>query len=1079
MTGGDHSSNNTPVKEEQNQHNTPLHITAHSISNSANTDNMNDNKHNAHALGKSSQGLHPPENGNSNEFGLSPQNYFDSNWASSLLMDPNSDILYNMDFDSQENLTTANSMIYHSNTPTETPGINMKLGLAPSQPTINGVVPLEHQVPQISRPASNFAPKSQQEYIQAQQSIPPQQQNIPPHQQNLPPQQQNLPPQQQNLPPQQQNLPPQQQNLPPQQQNLPRRQQNIPPAQQTKSTKQRRPCDHCRRRKTKCVIIPNTNNCAQCESKSLTCTYVGLALKRKTGYDSDGDSKRLKTTNEKTRENKLGNEQTNQVMGPIQVDRSTIVAPNVPIRDVAPVRDYSSINNSLLQKTLSLQFPRSSFYVGPTSYLYDINLLNLIIDSQNNANGTISNKGNTSNNGSGKIEQVNLSNSTSLRKVGDNAQFILKDDQSPRSYQNMSNDVDTVEKFVAPHGQILIDLYFRIIHPSYPILHKKVFLEKYSRTHREFSAPLLAAVYALAIQWWEYDPQLNKFPKPNVDLILKVGLNNYLLEILKRPKLSAVQAGLLLLQCKHIIQSSNEQDTAVKNSANTNSPALTSDSHYSDWVLCSQVITLAEELGLGLNCKNWKLPKWERGLRKRLAWAVYMEDKWLSLKNSRPSHINELNWVVVSLIDEDFPEKHGDGDLKEGSSDIDNGKKIFMNLINLTMILSDILDKFYSMKAMAEINDIAQVLQIAKPLQLRLRNWYHSLPVDLQMSSVQPRKLCSNGYLQLAYFATELTLHRKIITTIFVQSLAGNPPPKELVGVCRTAAKTRLSASIEFVRDLKPEHMHSFWHSSSSSNFTLICTFAAILYMTSSNKEESDFYKDQIFNYRWILKISSKGFDRICDVLSELDTVLNHIPGLLNDNSDLPMMAPNESASGYSHSQILQDIPAGASQFSFRDTSLYLNFNRPSSMMYNKQDFDKNSNNNDENNRMRTTHQQYTNRQGDDYDSPYESHLNHSSTPYSNQGQHHLQNGNQISSVQHQVQDLSPKTMIKHQLPFGSENEQRAISDNSPVDHHTLHNMNSNMDNIHVTHTSKTHNISPTNNDGIKSDLKSDKEERK
>ena len=112
-------------------------------------------------------------------------------------------------------------------------------------------------------------------------------------------------------------------------------------------------------------------------------------------------------------------------------------------------------------------------------------------------------------------------------------------------------------------------------------------------------------MYALAIQWWDYDPQLNKFPKPNVDLILKVGLNNYLLEILKRPKLSAVQAGLLLLQCKHIIQNNSERDIqALKNSANANTPTLTSDSHYSDWVLCSQVITLAEELGLGLNCNG-------------------------------------------------------------------------------------------------------------------------------------------------------------------------------------------------------------------------------------------------------------------------------------------------------------------------------------------------------------------------------------------------------------------------------------------------------------------------------------------
>ena len=206
-----------------------------------------------------------------------------------------------------------------------------------------------------------------------------------------------------------------------------------------------------------------------------------------------------------------------------------------------------------------------------------------------------------------------------------------------RSYQTMSNDVDTIEKFIAPHGQILIDLYFRIIHPSYPILHKKVFLEKYSRTHREFSAPLLAAVYVLAIQWWDYDPQLNKFPKPNVEMILKIGLNNYFLEILKRPKLSAVQAGLLLLQCKHIIQSKKLSNNNVGTGPNASvGPSAIGDTDYSEWVLCSQVVALAEELGLGLDCNNWKLPKWERGLRKRLAWAVYMEDKWLSLKHSRP-----------------------------------------------------------------------------------------------------------------------------------------------------------------------------------------------------------------------------------------------------------------------------------------------------------------------------------------------------------------------------------------------------------------------------------------------------------
>lgn len=637
--------------------------------------------------------------------------------------------------------------------------------------------------------------------------------------------------------------------------------------EETERKKTRRPCDHCRRRKTRCVITPGAANCVQCEAKSLPCTFTAQALKRKP-VDID-DSTAKKNSDFFTSGN--------------------IKAPNVPIRDVAPIQDYSSMNNSLLKKTLSLQFPRSSFYIGPSSYIYDINLLNLIIDSQNRQRA--SSKPN-----SGKIEQINLSDSISLRKVSEEAQFILKDDQSPQSYQTMLNDVDAIEKFVAPHGQILIDLYFRIIHPSYPILHKKVFLEKYSRTHREFSAPLLAAVYVLAIQWWDYDPSLNRFPKPNVEMILKIGLNNYLLEILKRPKLSAVQAGLLLLQCKHIVRvSKNNKESDLNN----NQPNSGDDLGYSDWVLCAQVTSLAEELGLGLDCTDWKLPKWERGLRKRLAWAVFIEDKWLALKNSRPSHIHESNWIVTSLIEEDFPEKHGDGDLKEGSSDIDNGKKIFMCLIELSLILSQILDDFYSMKSIDKLKgDISEILKLAKPIQLKLRNWYHSLPVSLQMSSVQPRKLCSNGYLQLAYFATELTLHRKIITSIYEQTMNGRPIAKELVNVCRSAAKTRLLAAIDFVRDLKPEHIHSFWHSSSASNFTLIGTFASILYISAPTNEESTFFKDQIFNYRWILKISSKGFDQVGDALLQLDLVLTHIPGLLNEGGDLPMVLPT-----------VQDIP--------------------------------------------------------------------------------------------------------------------------------------------------------------------------
>ncbi|ODQ80479.1 hypothetical protein BABINDRAFT_160758 [Babjeviella inositovora NRRL Y-12698] len=642
---------------------------------------------------------------------------------------------------------------------------------------------------------------------------------------------------------------------PPSVQNVPAAQAapgvQIPPSQETQSLpdgkketlprSKVRPCDHCRRRKTKCVIIPATNNCVQCETKGLRCTYSDTTMKRSIALVDEGTKRRRSASPADIAPTPSVTPHVNPHFQPsFQVPPNTQINQH-PIRDVQPVTDYSSMPHLLLKKTLSLQYPRSSFYVGPTS-VFDTSLLNQMrLD---------------------KVDSVQLSPTISLRKVGDNVQFTLRDDYTDDLFSRSEQDVDAVERLVAPHGQVLIDLYFRIIHPSFPILHKKVFLEKYSRTHREFSAPLLAAVYVLATLWWDYDPQLSQYPKPDVAQLNRIAIRTFS-DVIERPKLSAVQAGLLLLQCR--------------------------PDHARNWVMCLQVVALAEELGLGLNCATWRLPKWERGLRRRLAWAVFMQDKWLSLTESRPSHIAiGRDWLVQPVSEEDFPEKPGDGDAQEGSTDIENGKFLFREMISLSIIVSEILDTFFTMHAMQTVTRIDHVLKLAKPLQLKLRNWYHSLPTALHMASMQPRKLCPNGYLQLAYFATEITLHRKIITCLTHET------PRELVQVCRAAAKTRLLAAVEFVRDLRPEHIHAFWHSSATANFALIGTFAAILFYTAPGPQEAAFFKDQIFNYRWTLRVSAKGFDQAASALEKLDMMLLHIPGLLTETvAQSPSPGPN------------------------------------------------------------------------------------------------------------------------------------------------------------------------------------------
>lgn len=103
--------------------------------------------------------------------------------------------------------------------------------------------------------------------------------------------------------------------------------------------------------------------------------------------------------------------------------------------------------------------------------------------------------------------------------------------------------------------------------------------------------------------------------------------------------------------------------------------------------------------------------------------------------------------------------------------------------------------------------NVKQVLHIAKPIQIKLREWRRDLPESLHMESTKARKKSSTGSLHLAYYAAEVILHKAIIF-----SLSSTPCDPSVVDVCRGAARERAIASIDFVKSLKPEQIQSFWH---------------------------------------------------------------------------------------------------------------------------------------------------------------------------------------------------------------------------------------------------------------------------
>lgn len=518
----------------------------------------------------------------------------------------------------------------------------------------------------------------------------------------------------------------------------------------------------------------------------------------------------------------------------------------------------------MLKRTLGLQADRYSQYIGPTTD-FEPSLINLSSfdphDESLLARGT-------------------------LRKVSDDDTFLMLPDHNTPGYEHTTQDLDAIEALVAPHGRALVDLYFRVVHPGFPIIQKHVFIEKYERSYREFSPPILAAVYLIAINWWDHSEELAQLPRPNVRELERL-IRTTLADAMYRPKLSTIQAGLLLSQ-----RPEGDQ-----------------------WAPTAQLIAVGQELGLHLDCSKWKIPPWEKGLRKRLAWALYMQDKWGALVHGRPSHIFSTNWGVKSLTVNDFPDVEWDENDVEERLDIERGRLLFTRVVQLSEILSEILETFYTLQAMQTVTNAGPqgthlVLSLAKPIQLKLKDWYGGLPADIRLdssySSTNPssNRLSSIGYLHLAYFAAEITLHRRIIRSLASAASAVDPYVQH---ICRSAAKARLISAMDFVNRLTPNHLRAFWYFASKTNFALIGTFGSLLWATSPGREEAEWYRRRLGEYRWTLSVSSKPGET--KGLTEFAmTMLDISTGLLKQLPEKPSMSRNGS-----HAELTTSVPGSYS----------------------------------------------------------------------------------------------------------------------------------------------------------------------
>ncbi|RGP65945.1 hypothetical protein FLONG3_9077 [Fusarium longipes] len=603
------------------------------------------------------------------------------------------------------------------------------------------------------------------------------------------------------------------------------------------SSTRARPCDTCRVRKTRCVKDEGQSRCVLCTFHNQPCTFLRGPTPRQRRQNRERDR-------EKQNESRDGMDENNFTTSPTYIGGETGVSPSSRHGDTASTPASAESNQQMsqmqqvmafdnnsaestrpgiLSNTLGLDLKTHAEYIGPTDYrdpvLLDLHRPNPL-DQE---------------------ESPFPTSSTFARRLDYQTVFLVHPDESTASEKMRIADLDAIEATVHPLGRTLVDLYFRIVHPSFPILHKDVFISKHRLSHRHFAPSLLAAVYLVALDWQIYDSSLagrevESIPDPTA---LEALAERTIAQDMRRPKLSTLEAGLLLLQRNRRVVDSRSHTHPTSNRMFT-----------------AQIVAMAQDLGIHIDCSNWSIPAWEVGLRRRLAWALYMQDRWGACVHGRPFLIHESDWDVRPCTAPDYPELD-QFDLENNSehnSPVVIGWELFIRHIELARILSDVIRTFYGAAATRAGGTLDQMgvvaaVELAKPLVFRLREWQANLPVRLQLQSTQLRELCANGALHLAHAAIEISLHRALVR------ITTPDTPTSLYEVLRSTARAKLQSAIELLGSLRPEHTAAFWGSAAAYQAAQIGSLAGLLWATADSFEEMAWCSSRVEELRWALRV--------------------------------------------------------------------------------------------------------------------------------------------------------------------------------------------------------------------------------
>ncbi|EQB49066.1 hypothetical protein CGLO_11627 [Colletotrichum gloeosporioides Cg-14] len=385
---------------------------------------------------------------------------------------------------------------------------------------------------------------------------------------------------------------------------------------------------------------------------------------------------------------------------------------------------------------------------------------------------------------------------------------------------------------------------------------------------------LLAALYGSAIPFAHQDDHLVALltcDHINLDEVWEICYASMQEEICK-PHLHVLQAAILYLHRNH----ESPRQSAVTDTA-------------SIWPFVGTVVGLAHNLGLHLECRMMGLPAQEKRLRRRLWWAVFIQDKFLSLHTGRPPYIRNDEWDVGELDKFDF--------LSWNETDTSKASA-FRDLARLSLIAEKLQADLYSLKSCQKLaENLPDSIQAARPIFDALHQWRASVPIPetspesrISLNENQdPYSACiSLAYLSLVAYTWRALLRPAVRsapppqiidvdaepqtfpdTGFLFEDLSWNFsdfPELELqiedgasdssatIKELHQAAQTWAETLVKFTLSLTSSDFSQFWYSWSKFSLVVASNFFMLLLVQAPNAESGVRARELLQRWRQVVK---------------------------------------------------------------------------------------------------------------------------------------------------------------------------------------------------------------------------------